>query len=614
MLRHANLYVMAYFLRTLFIYLLFIGATSFGIHRVYYHYYADELPTDTQLFPTSLTFGLPSLALQPRETETGLLLSGMTAQNRRDWQEAWKNFSKLNDRYDSNPDFALRAFALALGNGQFDKAEDIAHKLNESFVKKSDPQDLGTKYDLIYLFLAFEMIKDENYQEAMSLTENLTNGPLAKFSQSLLESWINAEINPAAITSSVEDLSPLQMFYKALAAEYVEDYATAKAIMNKVDYNIMTPEKIATIAGFYVRMDQQEKAIDLVRRNLVKYAGNEDLGILLANLQAQSTSAHLRGHNDFHFKGPAVAIAKAYHDFALVMLSEGAIDSTLLFSRMAAYLAPELDDIYITIADVLKYQGQDEQALEEYKKIKADDEDYERAVAERISILLDRKDFADAEAIIRNSLKIQNDEGMSESPYFYFLLGNAQREQKNYTDAIISYTRSEELGLQQNDGELPTTLWPIYYARAIVYDITDQWEKSEKDLLKALEKFPNSPIILNYLGYAYADREMNLDNAEEMISQAVLGAPNDPYIIDSMGWILYRKGDFHSAVNFLERAASLKPYHMVINDHLGDAYWKVGRKVEAYYMWQRALDYYDSSDEEQMRMIEKTKQKVEAGL
>ena len=53
---------------------------------------------------------------------------------------------------------------------------------------------------------------------------------------------------------------------------------------------------------------------------------------------------------------------------------------------------------------------------------------------------------------------------------------------------------------------------------------------------------------------------------------------------------------------------------MVINDHLGDAYWQVGRELEAHYMWQRALDYYDDTDEEQRRMIEDTKRKLKEGL
>ena len=88
----------------------------------------------------------------------------------------------------------------------------------------------------------------------------------------------------------------------------------------------------------------------------------------------------------------------------------------------------------------------------------------------------------------------------------------------------------------------------------------------------------------------------------------------DAYIIDSMGWVYYRLGEYDKAVTYLERATSLRPYHMVINDHLGDAYWKVGRKIEAYYMWQRALDYFDPTEEDQVRMIDETRRKLKEGL
>ena len=67
--------------------------------------------------------------------------------------------------------------------------------------------------------------------------------------------------------------------------------------------------------------------------------------------------------------------------------------------------------------------------------------------------------------------------------------------------------------------------------------------------------------------------------------------PNDGYIVDSLGWVLYRLGDFESATVYLERAISLYPHDPTINDHLGDAYWRVGRMREAEFQWQRALSF-----------------------
>ena len=95
--------------------------------------------------------------------------------------------------------------------------------------------------------------------------------------------------------------------------------------------------------------------------------------------------------------------------------------------------------------------------------------------------------------------------------------------------------------------------------------------------------------MLNYLGYSWVDRGTNLEHARKMIERAVNLRPNDGYIIDSLGWVLYRLGDYHGATRELERAIVLLPGDPIINDHLGDAYWRVDRRQEARFQWRRAL-------------------------
>ena len=83
-----------------------------------------------------------------------------------------------------------------------------------------------------------------------------------------------------------------------------------------------------------------------------------------------------------------------------------------------------------------------------------------------------------------------------------------------------------------------------------------------------------------------------------MIETAVEKRPRDGYITDSLGWVLFRLGDFENAVVHLERAVALEPGDPVINGHLGDAYWVVGRKLEARFQWLRALSLEPDEDVE----------------
>ncbi|MEA1676945.1 tetratricopeptide repeat protein [Nitrospirillum sp. BR 11163] len=163
-------------------------------------------------------------------------------------------------------------------------------------------------------------------------------------------------------------------------------------------------------------------------------------------------------------------------------------------------------------------------------------------------------------------------------------LGDLLRADHKLPEALTAYNQAiERLGGRPNGGD-----WFLYYARAAVQDQMGHWPEAESDLLRALQLQPNQPGVLNYLGYAWSERGVKLDQARQLLEQAVKLRPNDGAIIDSLGWAKYRAGDIPGAVDLLERAAELKSRDPAINDHLGDAYWATGRRLEAHYQWQRA--------------------------
>ena len=115
--------------------------------------------------------------------------------------------------------------------------------------------------------------------------------------------------------------------------------------------------------------------------------------------------------------------------------------------------------------------------------------------------------------------------------------------------------------------------------------------------------------MLNYLGYSYLDRGVKLGEARKLIEGAYKQRPNDGYIIDSFGWALFMNGEYELAVQNLEKAVESAPSDGTINEHLGDAYWKVGRRNEARFQWNRALSF---DIEEAQRVTIRTK--LERGL
>ena len=131
--------------------------------------------------------------------------------------------------------------------------------------------------------------------------------------------------------------------------------------------------------------------------------------------------------------------------------------------------------------------------------------------------------------------------------------------------------------------------WRLLYLRAVALEQAQRWPEAERDLKAALKANPDEPELLNFLGYSWIDRNEHLAEALGMVQKAVNARPQSGAMLDSLGWAYYRLGDYKTAVEKLEAAAEMEPGDPDINDHLGDAYWKVGRKTEAEFQWRRVL-------------------------
>jgi len=183
-------------------------------------------------------------------------------------------------------------------------------------------------------------------------------------------------------------------------------------------------------------------------------------------------------------------------------------------------------------------------------------------------------------------------------------LGNILRARKEYADAVDVYNRAIEM-ISKPDRRH----WVYYYARGTSYERLKNWPPAEADLKKALELYPDQPLVLNYLGYSWIDQGIKLDEGMRLIERAVAVKPDDGYIVDSLGWAHYKRGNYAEAVRYLERAVELRPDDPVLNDHLGDALWKVGREREARFQWDQSLSLKPEPED-----ALKTRRKLEEGL
>lgn len=143
----------------------------------------------------------------------------------------------------------------------------------------------------------------------------------------------------------------------------------------------------------------------------------------------------------------------------------------------------------------------------------------------------------------------------------------------------------------------------LLYDRALVAERLGKVDVMEQDLRKLIQLKPDYAHAYNALGYSFADRSYRLPEALELIEKAVKLAPDDPHIIDSLGWVHYRIGNLKEGIKYLNQAFAIRP-DPEIAAHLGEVLWKQGEKEAAKKIWQTALKS-DPDNEVLLKTIKK---------
>lgn len=255
-------------------------------------------------------------------------------------------------------------------------------------------------------------------------------------------------------------------------------------------------------------------------------------------------------------------------------------DMPLAFVQIAIYLAPDFDYAQRLAGSILNAYGDNSRAIAVLRRISKSSAFYEQAQIEVAGGLAAQGKISEAKKILRSLA----DAGGSAEVLFNY--ANFLASEKDHRAAVREYDRL----IASLPEEPAEDSWRFFLGRAVSLLALDDWPKAEKDLERAVEIAPKEPVALNYLGYSWAERGVNLERAFALIEQAVAIEPNSGAYIDSLGWAHYQRGEYEIAVGHLEHAASLEPADPTVTDHLGDVYWRLGRKVEAKYEWRRVLD------------------------
>jgi tetratricopeptide (TPR) repeat protein len=198
------------------------------------------------------------------------------------------------------------------------------------------------------------------------------------------------------------------------------------------------------------------------------------------------------------------------------------------------------------------------------------------------------------------------------APEIVYYLALAQREAKQIQQAVATFEEALHEAELDQDTEIVNA--KFYFNYGATAEQAGLYEKAADLLRKSIALDPaNAAEAYNYLGYMWADHNMYLDEAEDMIKRALQIEPDNGSYLDSLGWVEFRKGRFDQALADLLRAAkNMEHEDAVVFEHIGDVYLKLNRVSQALEAWQKAL-VLDPKNKNLTEKIESTKTTISKG-
>lgn len=522
----------------------------------------------------------PVKIIQASPSLYGNYLAGMHARTKNDSAAGVIFMDQVLAADPKNTSVLLSAFLFKLQDGAVTDALPLAGQLQKS---QQDNQ-------LVALSLISDAFKRRDFALAKALIATLDKQGLGELLQPLLGAWAEAGLgNMDVALAGLDPLSqrnsfqPFYAFHRALMASIAKrDDLTEKYFTELLGKNGNRTIRAALAFGSYLETrDQYPRAAEIYRGLMQPVQPHPVLIAAMARNAAKKPANLL-------INDPVSGAAEVLFGVSSVLSMENAPNPLpLIYLRLAMHINPDFEEARMLLADVLESLERHDDAIAMYAGVPETSPHFETA---RIHMSAN-EDRAGRTEVAIESLRqyIAKYPGMSRQAQI--ALADTLRNHERYNEAVIEYDKVVA-GL----GAPKPHHWPMLYARGMTLERAGNWPLAERDLLHALELEPDQPNVLNYLAYSWIDKGLNIQRAKTMIESAAKQRPDDGAIIDSLGWIQYRIGEYSKAVETLENAISLMPQDAVINDHLGDAYWQVGRKLEAQFQWQRALSFDPEPD------------------
>jgi len=359
-------------------------------------------------------------------------------------------------------------------------------------------------------------------------------------------------------------------------AAQLQQYDEALALLDQVlEMDPSLYEVLVIKSRILSAQGKHKEATLLIKQVLEEYPDNNALRLQYARMlvEQHNLEAAIEQYSILHKKMPDDG--EITLSLALLNIETKRLDEAVEAFEHLIEIDKKTPIANYYLGRIAQNKGNEKQAVSYYLKVNSGEYNFDAQL--RIGVLLATLGKYD-EGLAKLEALGESQDDWTLRVKTYLAQGEVLRYQKRYKEGVEMYSRA----LQQNRED--TTL---LYARGLMAEKVDRLDMAEADLLKVISKEPKNADALNALGYTLADRTSRYEEALEYIKRAAELVPDDPAILDSLGWVSYRLGKMDDALKWLSQAFA-KLEDAEIAAHYGEVLWQTNQKDKAREVWNKS--------------------------
>jgi len=516
--------------------------------------------------------------------------SGILLLNDNQYNSSFKYLKKLSGLEEIHTNYSIKYLYSLINSGNVNEAFNYSRKLEkqklESFesnlitgifyLKKSDFKS-AKKYFLKAKAKGSKFVLNNYVSDSLYNWSNLTNIDKSSANlelKKLDKRFENLKKIQSVFLNCYYNSSDTNELFSALNSNQRTDFSR---------YNYFHASYAISIGKINEAKSIVQSALKLYPRNLLLNQYKIDLN-------------ELKNIDAFDCRKEKHVAAEILYITANALSSQSLYSLSNFYLNLAKFLNEDFHSFETLLAENFYKTDNFEDAKKIYKNLSKRGEAFKWYSTKQLArIFIQEKKTKDAIKLTSSVYKDLINKEVYETFDFAEFLKNNEKFQESifhYTAVLKNIKSKHPLYPKATDG------------RGVAYERIGNWDKAEKDLLASLSADPDQAYVINYLAYSWIEKGIKIEKSLNMLEKANKLKSNDPFIIDSLGWALFKLERYKESKKYLQLAVRLMPGDPIVNDHYGDVLWKNGNQLQARYYWNYVLNL-KKTEENLKKIIDK---------